>query len=83
MFASMDRILTILSFLVGAVLLPYAPLAWLTGRRYEDRCIELGYRPAALGRTGRLLGTVATMLLALEGAGAALLAALARIQAMK
>jgi hypothetical protein len=79
----MDRILTILAFLVGAVLLPYAPLAWLLGRRYEDRCIDLGYRPAALGRVGRILGTAVTMLLALEGALIALLAALVRIQAMK
>lgn len=83
MFAPMNRILTIVAFLLGGALLPYAPLAWFTGRRYEDRCIDLGYRPASSGRLGRLLGTAVTIVLALEGAVAALLTALARIQAGK
>lgn len=83
MYASMNRILTLLAYLVGGILIPYGPLAWWTGRRYEERCIDLGYKPASSGRLGRLLGTSVTMLLAIEGMVAALQAALARFPAGK
>lgn len=80
-FLSLHRIATIFAYLAGAILLPFAPLAWLTGRRYEDRCIDLGFKPAAMGRTGGRLGMAVTILVALEGSVLAFVAAIRLISA--
>lgn len=82
-FLPADRIVVILAYLAGALLLPFAPLAWLTGRHYEDRCVDLGFKPAALGRSGRLLGMAVTILISLEGSLLAFVAAIRLISAGK
>ena len=82
-FVPLSRIGGILVYLASAVLIPFAPLAWLAGLRYESRCIDLGFRPDPLGRTGRILGTVLTIVLALEGSALAVLTAVARMNAGK
>jgi hypothetical protein len=79
----LPRILAIVVTLVGGALLPFAPFAWWIGQRYEERCIDLKFRPASLGRAGRLLGTAVTFALALEGAAAAFLAAVVHLNAGK
>ena len=78
-----SRVAVILANLAVSVLLPFAPLAWFAGHRYENRCIDLGFRPSRLGRSGRLLGMVVTILITLEGSVLAFLAALSRISAGK
>jgi hypothetical protein len=78
-FGAAGRTAPVLGYLAGAVLLPFAPAAWWAGRHYEDRCAALGYRPAGSGRTGRLLGLVATSALALEGSALAFLQAISRL----
>jgi hypothetical protein len=78
-FLHLNRIADIMALLAVAILVPFAPLAWGLGRRYEDRCIDLGFRPAAPGRTGRLLGMVVTFLLAAEASALAVLSALHRM----
>lgn len=80
-FVKLERIVTIMAYLVGAILLPLAPLSWYAGRRYEDRCIDLGFRPSTLGRVGRLLGMTVTILISLEGSVLAFLAAVRLISA--
>jgi hypothetical protein len=75
LFVTHDRMMQIMAYLAGAILLPFAPLAWLAGRRYEDRCIDLGFNPAGLGRAGRILGMTVTILTSLEGSVLAFLAA--------
>jgi hypothetical protein len=75
----LNRIADIMALLAVAILLPFAPLAWSLGRRYEDRCIDLGFRPAASGRTGRLLGMAVTFLLAAVASGLAVLTALRKM----
>lgn len=82
-FARLNRIEGILVHLAAAVLIPFGPFAWLAGLRYESRCIDLGYRPAPIGRMGRLLGTAVTILLALEASALAILSAVQRISAGK
>jgi hypothetical protein len=82
-FLPMDRLSSILANLAGAILLPFAPGAWLAGLRYENRCIHLGFRPAPVGRTGRILGVVITFLLALGGSALAILGAVGRISSGK
>jgi len=79
----MGRIAAILGHLAGAILLPFAPLAWFAGRRYEDRCVDLGFQPAALGRAGRMLGMTVTILISLEGSVLSFLAAYRLISAGK
>jgi hypothetical protein len=78
-FLQLNRIAGIMALLAVAALIPFAPLAWGLGRRYEDRCIDLGFRPAASGRTGRLLGMVVTFLMAAEASALAVLSALRRM----
>ncbi|HLF93717.1 MAG TPA: hypothetical protein VJB14_09645, partial [Planctomycetota bacterium] len=80
-FLTLHRIATIFAYLAGAILLPFAPLAWFAGRRYEDRCIDLGFKPAAMGRTGGRLGMAVTILIALEGSVLAFVAAIRLISA--
>ncbi len=80
-FLTLHRIATIFAYLAGATLLPFAPLAWFAGRRYEDRCIDLGFKPAASGRNGRILGMAVTILIALEGSVLAFVAAIRLISA--
>lgn len=82
-FVPLGRILTIMAYLAGAILLPFAPVAWLAGRRYEDRCIDLGFKPAPPGRAGRLLGMAVTILISLEGSVLAFVAAIRLISAGK
>jgi len=78
-FVPLGRLVGIMVLLAAAVLIPFAPFAWGLGRRYEDRCIDLGFKPAATGRTGRLLGMIVTVLLALEASALAVLLALRRM----
>lgn len=82
-FMELGRIPSILAYLLGAILLPFAPLSWLAGRHYEDRCVDLGFRPAPLGRSGRLLGMAVTILISLEGSVLAFVAAIRLISAGK
>jgi hypothetical protein len=82
-FMQLDRIVSIMAYLAGAILLPFAPLAWFAGRRYEDRCIDLGFHPASAGRAGRILGMTVTILISLEGSILAFLAAIRLISAGK
>ena len=78
-FASWPRVPSGLACLAAAILLPFAPLAWWTGLGYERRCEALGFRPAASGRNGRLLGVTVTLLLAFEGSALLLLEGLRRL----
>jgi hypothetical protein len=78
-FLQLNRIEGIMALLAMAILIPFAPMAWGLGRRYEDRCIDLGFRPAAPGRSGRLLGMAVTFLLAAEASALAVLTALRRM----
>jgi hypothetical protein len=82
-FMHLDRTVSIMAYLAGAILLPFAPLAWFAGRRYEDRCIDLGFQPAGSGRAGRLLGMIVTILISLEGSILAFAAAVRLISAGK
>jgi hypothetical protein len=81
MLPESSRVVGILSDLGAAILLPFAPLAWFAGHRYEERCFKLGFNPARSGRSGRLLGMVVTILITLEGSVVAFIAALQRISA--
>ena len=83
MAVPLNGVAGILVSLASAILIPFGPLAWLAGFRYESRCIDLGFRPDPLGRTGRILGTVVTILLAVEGSALAVLAAIRLISAGK
>jgi hypothetical protein len=82
-YLPMDRLTSILANIAGAILIPFGPGAWLAGLRYENRCIHLGFKPASVGRTGRILGAVITFLLALGGSALAVLEAVRRITAGK
>ena len=75
-FMELGRILSIMAYLAGSLLLPLAPISWYLGRRYEDRCIDLGYKPANFGKVGRVMGMTVTILISLEGSVLAFLAAL-------
>ena len=79
-FGAWPRIPHALMSLAAAILLPFAPFAWWTGLRYERRCETLGFRPAATGRLGRLIGLTVTLILAAEGSVLLFLAALRRLQ---
>jgi len=63
-----DRVGGILTLLAYGVLAPFAPLAWLRARRYEERCRAMGFEPAWAGRTGRVVGCVATFMVVAEAA---------------
>ncbi|HZE98224.1 MAG TPA: hypothetical protein VE981_14430 [Planctomycetota bacterium] len=78
-FLQVERIPGILLLIALAILIPFAPLAWTLGRRYEDRCIDLGFRPAPAGRTGRLMGMIVTFLMAVEASALLVLTALRRM----
>ena len=78
-FSSWPRVPSGLACLAAAILLPFAPLAWWTGLGYERRCEALGFRPAASGRIGRLVGLTVTLLLAFEGSALLLLEGLRRL----
>jgi hypothetical protein len=75
-FGASGRTASVLGFLSGSILTPFAPAAWWAGLHYEHRCAKLGFAPAATGRAGRCLGMAATTALALEGSILAFLHAL-------
>ena len=55
--------------LVGGVvfcfLLFCGPIAWWLGAKHERECKELGVEPEGAGKTGKILGIIATILLGL------------------
>ena len=79
MLAESSPVASILSHLASSILLPFAPLAWFAGHRYEERCLALGFKAAPSGRSGRLLGMAVTILIALEGSVLAFISAVQRI----
>ena len=41
----------------------FAPVAWMTGRSYEQQCYALGVEPDAAGKVGKILGIIGTALM--------------------
>jgi len=74
-----NRIFGILGFCVSGLLLPLAPLAWITGLAAERRRREQGLRTERRVIVGRLLGQWGTLLLAAEGTIGLILVAAFRV----
>ena len=52
---------------------PLAPIAWITGLKYEGRCAQLKIEPALPGRAGKQLGLIGMALITVEFAFAAII----------
>ncbi len=51
---------------------PLAPIAWITGLKYEGRCMQLKVEPALPGRAGKQLGLIGMAIITVEFAFAAI-----------
>jgi len=54
-----------------------APVAWITGHLYENRCRAMGVEPDGAGKAGKVIGIVMTVLLLIGACGFGFFAVLA------